>query len=97
MLCWHGISYGPVSVTSHQSSTETAHWSELSWAQKLPVTYPTLCYEEIWESLKIMILPSGTLSQTLVLMVLAEFCRYKQQTTQLFQDFLRPVGSSDID
>jgi len=28
------------------------------------LTYSTLCYKEIWVSPKIMILPSGTLSQT---------------------------------
>ena len=39
--------------------------SWMSWflAQRLPLTHPTLCYEEVWVTAKIRVLSSGTLSK----------------------------------
>lgn len=42
-------------------------------AQKIPSTYPRLCYEEIWASLITRVLPSVTLPQNLNLIFLL-FC-----------------------
>ena len=61
------LSVPPPSVRLSQAGT-VSEWLVVSscWvlAWKLPSTYPTLCYREIWVSPKIRVLPSGTLSQT---------------------------------
>jgi len=38
------------------------YWNETTWflAWRLPFIYPALCYEEMWVSPKIKVLPSGT-------------------------------------
>ena len=53
-----------LSVTSW-SSTITAQWIQLILAWRLPSTYPTLWFKEIWVTPKIKVLPSGTLSKML--------------------------------
>ena len=49
-----------VSVCTSQSCIETTGRIELVLAWRLPFTYPTVCFKEIWVSSKIGILPSGT-------------------------------------
>jgi len=56
-----------LSVTSWSSVGKAEHMElVLRMGASLSSTYHTLCYREIWVSPKIMVLPSGTLSQTLV-------------------------------
>jgi len=54
------------SVCPSQGRVLSKQMNESSWflAWSLPSTYPTLRFKEIWVSQKIMVLPSGTLSQT---------------------------------
>jgi len=65
-----GTSYGPVSVCLYlclsQVGVLSKRMNESSWflVWELPSTYPALCEKEILVSLKIRVLPSGTLSQT---------------------------------
>jgi len=48
-----------------QASIVSKRLDKSSWvlAWRLPFTYPTLCFREIWASPKIRVLPSGTLSK----------------------------------
>ena len=54
------------SVCPSQARVLSKQMNESSWflAWSLPSTYPALRFKEIWVSQKIMVLPSGTLSQT---------------------------------
>jgi len=56
-----------LSVHLSQASIVSKQLDKSSWvlAWRLPFTYPTLCFREIWACPKIRVLPSGTLSQTL--------------------------------
>ena len=62
MLCCRRVPFFCIS----QAGIVSRQLDESSWfsAWRLPFTYPTLCYNEIWVSPKIVVLPSGTLSET---------------------------------
>ena len=55
-----------MSVRLSQAGIVSKRLDESSWflARRLPSTYPTLCYKEIWVHPKIRLLPCGTLYQT---------------------------------
>jgi len=72
------------SVRPSQAGIVSKRLDESSWflAWRLPSTYPTLRYKEIWVSPKIRVLPSGTLSQTSDLENFATVSRSRCITTR---------------
>ena len=90
MLCIRGTSRGPVSVSvsvsvsvTSPSSTKTAERIWLVLARELHSTYPTLCYKEIHVRLKIRVLPSGIMLQTLDLQNFATAYRSSKRVINL--------------
>jgi len=79
------------SVTS-QHCIETSGRIKLFLAWKLPSSYPGLCYKEIWVSLKMRVLPSGTLFQTPDLENFATASRSRCQQNSSTVDSLRVVA-----
>ena len=63
--------------------------------RRLPSTFPTLCYEEIWVSPKIRVLPSRTVSQTPDLENFAMSSRPRcQQDIARREDMPPPIGAN---
>ena len=88
MLSIRGTSHGPVSVSvsvCHKSEFYRNGWTNRAvfLALELHSTYPTLCYKKTHVSLKIRVLPSGILLQTLDLEYFATTYRSSKRAINL--------------
>jgi len=82
-VCCRRVSVCP-SVCPSQAGIVSKRQDESIWylARRLTSTFPALCYQEIWLSPKIRILPFGTLAQTRELENFATASRSRCQQTR---------------